>query len=146
MKLLVLSAQFLKSVHSWKTLTTVLNFLKESCLRIVNLWHSATFYVPPELAWMTWKLSKERNQEMWKDPAKSIVHVVKSPLITVWCCKWSAFLAELIINGKLGLTIDVKRLPLLEVTSSFHLWDVERAQETSPGFSDNYSLLFVVSR
>ena len=51
-----------------------------------------------------------------------------------------------IINGKLGLMIDVKHLPPLEVTSSFHLGGVERAQETSPGFSDNYSLLFVVSR
>ena len=49
------------------------------------------------------------------------------------------------INSKLGLTIDVKHLSLLEVTSSFHLGGVERAQETSPGFSDNYSLLFEVS-
>ena len=34
-----------------------------------------------------------------------------------------------IINGKLGLTIDVKCLPLLEVTSSFHLRGEEKEKE-----------------
>lgn len=50
------------------------------------------------------------------------------------------------IHGKLGLTIGVKRLPLIEVTSSFHLRGEERAQEQVQGFWDNYyRSLFLVN-